>query len=171
MKYKKKSMKFPTINENGRAQILIKKGIAEFSSNVNIVAIEILVKGSGEIESLMPGNWIVKQGNKKIIIVDLNGQGTKEANFFKVNGKIEILNCFIVDVNNEIINKCQYSDKQLYSWNLSHGLNEYNVNTTNWNDMKTENIATAKAVKNKQNDETQIGSTQGGAGTITKGGY
>lgn len=179
MKYTKPKInieKLDKLDTHSKANLIISEGIAYFECDIHIVGMQLNYIGSGTIFSTLPDHWIVKQGNGIIVLIDTTGVGIKKEEIFKVDGKIELKGVLLCDTDQNVVQRVNTSDKVNHIWSKSIS-NEFDTNTTNWDNIKSKNIpmVTTETVKPVDPattyDPTESG-VGGGAGyaEVIKGG-
>tara|TARA_R110002012_G_scaffold36532_13_gene103088 strand:- start:1158 stop:1706 length:549 start_codon:yes stop_codon:yes gene_type:complete len=124
-------------------KINIKNGVVRLECSRDIMGIELYIQGKNKIESLLPKNWLIGYNGNKVILVDISGKGIKTGDLFFFGGNLYITRALAVTTDQEIIMKYTTNDKHLYEWDSAEG-NDFGTGTTNWDNLKSENIHISK---------------------------
>lgn len=121
--------------------VLLEYGTASLQASINILGLEIHTTGNYNLTSLLENNWLVEYRNNKIIVVDLEGVGSKSIKLFSIQGLMKIKKLIAIDINQNYVTAGQTSDDFLYKWNFDKGT-KLNENTTTWDSLNTTNQST-----------------------------
>ena len=170
LKTKKIKTKQITQNDTDNYSLLLNNGLATIESTANIVGMELDVLGKFSFSKFLNDDWIALAGVKKIVIADTKMVGIKTGDLFSFTGKLKIKQATMVDANQEIITFGSWTDEYLYRWDITEG-NQFDVNTTTWDSMKSQNINTTIVVTKKEDEEGGSLDDDQGAGAFAGPGY
>jgi len=107
--------------------------VVSIETNILYAAIEIEYIGDVKLINLLPSDYMIQKGKRKIIILKTNNSAEQVSDLFKYRGKAYITRAKVIESNLNSVNLF-VNRSALQLWNVM-GLEEWDNLTRNWEDI------------------------------------
>ena len=147
------------LNTESSVSLSSKGGVVYLESDLPLLALHIWHSGKAEIESLLDESWLVVHKRNQIIIVNISGNTFQNVDLFKYTGTYKLIKFKSVDENKKFVKNWAVPDGRNYKWRRMSKSNRWDTNTTEWTDIKSDELVTKVKQKTtgKKNDSTGVG--------------